>query len=703
MLRAGTAALSLLLLAAPTLPGQDAVPVTESAEAVLVEVPVRVTDRHGTPIHGLEAKDFEVYDDGKRQEIVAVDAIELGKKGAAPAEPAPIHPAARRHFLILFDFSFAQPKSILAAQRAAKEFVLNGISDDDFVAVATYTVEHGLRLLVTFSGDRVQVARAIQTMGLDNSEQVAKDPLAFAFDIARMSPTGSNIGQKESQAAAITETLRTMLAVSRARADQYLRSRVRRLTESLGDLASVLDSVQGRKDVIYLSEGFESRLVTGTRDTEEEREWIISGEQWKVDGEKRFGNPTLKEDLRLVGQLFRRSDCVLHAVDIAGLKLDPETTSVDVTPSENSLFELAEPTGGEVLRSGNDFHSQFQRLLTSTSLVYVLAFRPERTGGEARYHELKVKVHAKGAHVLARAGYYERPGFKMLSPLEKSLLAADVIANEIPVAEIPARLRASPLPNEGGPARVPIVIEASGPELLVKQAAQRLPVEIYVYAHDAQGHLTDFLTQTVNVDLGVHRDRVARGGLRYCGQLTLAPGEYRVRALVRNGLTGRMGLAAESVRVPDFSKHEPYLAPPLFLERAPAGLFVRGKIGDAAGTPGERIAWLPESGTALVPTALPEVHSGSESPVSVVAYWFGEPDPAALKIGAQVLTEEGRPLGEGAIRVLEQSGEDSDGRQVLVVAFTPESLSPGRYSLRVFLRDDATGRGGHASAPFLVR
>jgi hypothetical protein len=164
-----------------------------------------------------------------------------------------------------------------------------------------------------------------------------------------------------------------------------------------------------------------------------------------------------------------------------------------------------------------------------------------------------------------------------------------------------------------------------------------------------------------------------------------------------------MGLAAESVRVPDFSAHEPYLAPPLFLESAPAGLFVRGKIGDAAGKPGERIDWLADTGEALVPTALPEVHSGSPAPVSVVAYWFGETDAAALKIGAQVLSEEGRPLGEGAIRVLEKSPESSDGRQVLVVAFTPEQLSPGRYSLRVFLRDDATGRGGHASAPFLVR
>jgi hypothetical protein len=103
----------------------------------------------------------------------------------------------------------------------------------------------------------------------------------------------------------------------------------------------------------------------------------------------------------------------------------------------------------------------------------------------------------------------------------------------------------------------------------------------------------------------------------------------------------------------------------------------------------------------LVPSALPEVRSGTPAQLSVVAYNFG--DARALKIGAQVLSEEGRPLTEGAIRVIGQSSGDPDGKQVLMVSFTPEQLSPGSYALRVFLRDAATGKAGYASAPFRVR
>ena len=700
----GLGLLVFLLSVAPLPAQQPPATVNESAEAVLVEVPVRVIDRHGNPIRGLEAKDFEVFDDGKKQEILALDTIDLARKTAAPGEPAaPVNPAARRHFLILFDFSFAHPHSILQAQRAAREFVLNGVGPSDFVGVATYSVEHGLKLLSTFSADRVQVARAIETLGLMPTGDLSRDPLALAFDIARVLPTtAGGLGGKESNAAAISESLRTMLSLARARQDQYQRLRVRRLTEALQTLGNVLDSVSGRKDVIYLSEGFESRLVTGTKDTEEEREWIISGEQWKVDGEKRFGNPTLKEDFRLVGEVFHRSDCVLHAVDIAGLRLDPETTSVDARPQENSLFELAQPTGGEVFRNANDFRAQFARLIASTSLVYVLSFRPEHSGHEARYHSLKVKVGRSGARVLARSGYYERPSFRMLTPLERSLIAADVITNEVPVAEIPARLIASPLPGEKAPFRVPVLIEIPGPELLQRQESPRLAAEIYVYAHDAEGRLRDFFTQTVNVDLGINRARLESGGLKYYGQLTLEPGTYRVRALVRNGQTGRMGLAAGTVLVPDFSEKQPYVAPPLFLDTASAGLFVRGRVGEAGKASAEGVALIPAA-PGLVPAVLPEVHSGSPAQVSVVAYYFGESQGPSLKIGAQVLSEEGRPVEEGSIRVLENTPAQSDGKQVLRVAFTPEKLSPGRYSLRVILQDAATGKGGHASAPFLVR
>jgi D-3-phosphoglycerate dehydrogenase len=52
-------------------------PVRETADVALVEVPVRVLGRDGNPIRGLTEGDFQVFDDGRRQEIVGFDAVDL--------------------------------------------------------------------------------------------------------------------------------------------------------------------------------------------------------------------------------------------------------------------------------------------------------------------------------------------------------------------------------------------------------------------------------------------------------------------------------------------------------------------------------------------------------------------------------------------------------------------------------------------------
>src|SRR6266567_811106 len=128
--------------------------VREEASVTLIEVPVNVTDRDGRPVENLKQEDFEVYDDGKKQTITGFDVLdERGTVVPPSAEDAPIHPAARRHFLILFDLSFGSPKGIVNARRAARDFVVNRMKDIDLAAVATYSIEHGLRLLVTFSPD----------------------------------------------------------------------------------------------------------------------------------------------------------------------------------------------------------------------------------------------------------------------------------------------------------------------------------------------------------------------------------------------------------------------------------------------------------------------------------------------------------------------------------------------------------------------
>ena len=130
-------AIAIPLFVGPCVAGENPPQgVQESAEVTLVEVPVRVTGRDGAPIRGLTAADFQLFDNGKKQEILGFDAIDLAEKAPGALGPE-MNPAGRRRFLFFFDLVFTRPRALLQARSAVKEFVLNGMADADRAAVAT--------------------------------------------------------------------------------------------------------------------------------------------------------------------------------------------------------------------------------------------------------------------------------------------------------------------------------------------------------------------------------------------------------------------------------------------------------------------------------------------------------------------------------------------------------------------------------------
>ena len=158
-----------------------------------VQVPVNVYTRDGEPVRGLGPEDFQILDEGEIQEVTGFRVVDLDV--IAPDDRRVIEtdygipPAARRHFLFLFDLSFSAPTSVAKARAAAQDFVLEHMHPTDLAAVAVHTVESGPQLLVTFTPDRAQLARAIATLGNPRLLDLAtKDPLGFPARRSRRQP-----------------------------------------------------------------------------------------------------------------------------------------------------------------------------------------------------------------------------------------------------------------------------------------------------------------------------------------------------------------------------------------------------------------------------------------------------------------------------------------------------------------------------------
>lgn len=698
-------------------PAKDQTPSFEgSSQVVAVEVPVNVVDKNGDPVRGLTAADFEVFDGNERQQISSFEVVDLKTldTSAAPAadDGGPradaLRSGARRHFLFLFDLSFSSPTSILRARLAARDFVLSSLHPSDLAAVATYSVENGPKLVVTFTPDRAQLARAIDTLGYRrNFDARRSDPLHFIIEPPTSASNlifgqgeGSEIKAQQDQM--VFEYLQSV-AFAADRIERSIEmSRISAYSRSLSDVAKALNAVKGRKNVVFFSEGFDSRLLIGRDTTDEEADRdsanLMSGLSWMVDTDNRYGNTGLQGDLNRMLDEFRRADCVIQAVDIGGLRA---TNDQRARPSgEAALFYMAHETGGELFKDANNLRQPLERVLERTSVTYLLTFERSDLKTDGAYHRLKVKAKLpQGARLTHRAGYYAPRPFKDLDPLEKSLLASDGIASAAPKRDIALNVLAAPFRASETLSYVPVILEINGKSLLEGHNDKKVNVEIYSYVSDAEGQMRDFFNQRVvlNLDEKKGRQSMEEGGIKYYGHFELAPGQYQVRVLVRNAETGRTGVQTARVEVPTYAQAEPVLLPPFFMEDRQKWLLVREQ--DASGQQQSVVYPFTVDGEPYVPSALPVLDQARPTRLCLVAYNLGKGD---LAVKSEVLAADGKASPAGRLSKVERKPTGIQGLDKLVATFDPSGLNAGHYVLQVAVTDPATGHKEESSLPFQV-
>ncbi|HEX3128966.1 MAG TPA: VWA domain-containing protein [Thermoanaerobaculia bacterium] len=694
-------------LAVPTAQAQKSQGFSETTEVVAVEVPVQVIGKDGEPVRGLTADDFEVFEGRRKMPVTGFEVVDLEVPTTA-ARAAAVPAAARRHFLLLFDLSFSEPKSIVKAREAARNLVL-GLHSSDLVAVASYHASTGPQLVLGFTSDRRQVDTALEQVGMDTGKP--NDPLRLVMrrgtgrgrPVQAASPNVAGTVESQDYRAGSADTIAAYndkLSNSMGSGDMESQKRdVTALTRSFADLAKVMGGVQGRKYVVYLSEGYDSRLLQGTTDqarVDEMSAASASGEMWNVDSEERYGSTKTANDVERMLEEFRRADCVIQAVDIGGLEAGAEVGKRR-TGGKDSLLQMAKGTGGELYENLNDLSSAMDTVLKKTSVTYVLAFQPEKLKFDGSYHKLRVELKdAKGAHILHRPGYYAPKPFSERNPFERLLDASTRVMSGEEAGTLGISVLAAPFRvSSEGLAYVPVVIEIDGPGLIAGMqsgTSRSVPAEIYVYAFDAAGAIPDFVTQTLGLDLGKVEPTLRQSGLKFFGHLDLFPGTYSLRVLVRNGSTGAYGLRVASLTVPDPVEGDPVLLPAFFPEAPGKWLMAREVVPAGEKTPPYPFMVKDQP---FIPASKPVLALGQPAAVSLMGYNLA---PGNLEVRSEVLSADGKEVGSGAIQVLER---ETGGVDRLKGTFQPPALEPGEYLLRVTLTD-ADGGTGTSTTPFVI-
>jgi VWFA-related protein len=560
----------------------------ESLTVSTVEVPVNVVGRDGLPVRGLTSANFELYDEGKKRMITGFESIDFSspERSGDAAATTPLNPAARRNIMLLFDLSYSNPHSLVRAQTAARDFLEKSIKPRDRVAVATLDVNRGFRLLAAFTTDRTLLTQAISDPrkfnGSDPLQITARGPAPIpetvTYDASR--PESDVRTERQEQ---FSKAQKELARRSADFDDQYRSHQIDRQIEILAMISRTMHTVVGRKQIVLLSEGFDARLVSGrekfNKDAQDDQEYIQKGEYWKVNTDHSFGSASSQSLLAKFADMCRRSDVVLHAIDIRGLRgnSDPGQTG-DATISNGGLHLLASAGGGVVFKNSNDLGGDFDRLMHQQEVTYVLAFRAP-TADPGMFHNLKVKiVGVPGARVSHRAGYYEAGAG---SEAERTLATAEIMVNDLPQSDIHVDALPSVFPSFGEKSAVPVIVDIDGNDILRLKDDPIVVADVFVYAFDSHGSVRDSLFQRLTLDTDKLAPKLSAAGVKYFGTLSLPPGQYAIKTLVRLPELGRAGFTRQDVVVPQNNTVQ--MTQPLFFDDSTRWVLIRGTSHDAGG------------------------------------------------------------------------------------------------------------------------
>ena len=671
-------------------------------EISLVSVPVFVADKDGRALRGLAAEDFELLEDGKPARIVSFQYIDT--TDADEAAELRLAAAARRHFLLLFDMSFTDAGGLHRAREAASDFVRRRLSSSDLAAVATFDVNRGIRLVANFTEDRPLLLHAVSTLGVSGLARI-NDPLSLSADIVSPDVQTNLTGRfGEASSALADQVSAAIVRMMRAADEDIYRRQVMMLVGSLEELAKGLRGVEGRKQVLYFSAGFNAEPLVGFSavDARSAAMAITEGRLQDVDHASRYGDTSLRNSLSAMTRQLSSADCVVHSIDVTGLGSDKalERQSVNQDLARNasgreSLHFLASETGGRFFKDANDLNAALGEILDMTSRYYILGYQPERGKGPGTFHKLKVKLRRKGARLSHRTGYFERLPRPSQAPLQRKFEAAQLVMTGVGTSGITFSALCLPFPDPGPRQTLGVVVQVPRGDVRW-QAGQPTSLEVYGYAVAADGVVHDHLAQLARFDPGRADPQGLARGVSFYGTFRVLPGKYTVKLMVQDPESGSAGVQFLDVTVPPYEPRAGFLLPPVVMDEAGSWLGLDMSVD----RPGAGESPFEVAGRPFLPRTSFQVRTGTPEKLVLIAYEPDAPgDPAAgIEIRSSLHDAAGMAVAGGLVRLAKMHREGR-GRRTYVLDYTPEGLAPGDYTLRIGIGE----AGSHLESYSLLR
>ncbi|HUI82593.1 MAG TPA: VWA domain-containing protein [Candidatus Binatia bacterium] len=526
-------------------------PTTFKVKVNLVEVRVVVRDAHGHAVGNLRQQDFQLFDNGKPQNITKFSAEQAEAKPvihreAVPEIPAevpsgitaPPPPMPERYVAYLFDDVHLQFSDLAQARNAALK-QLRVLRPEDRAAI--FTTSGQTQLDFTGNGDQLAATlNRVVPRGLDNTGTTPCPNISYY-----MADLIANKNDLQATQTAVQDASDCGFALDSNEIRAYARRELsigdEEVRLALGALRTVvrrMAELPGQRTIILVSPGFMNRDELQRQTEAAERALHSNVVINTLDARGLYTNLPDASEQRPAGPLT------------AGKMQEYRTAEQDL--DQNVLAELADATGGTFFHNNNDLDEGFRRLALPPEFSYLLAFSPQDLKLDGRYHKLKVtlKPPASGA-IQARKGYYAPKGSGNPSEQAKQAIEDEVFSQE-EVRDIPVELYTRFFKPDQEDAKLSVVVRMDIRHVHFRKVDGRNSNDMTVVSalFDRNGNFLSGTQKLVQLRLkdATLASRLG-SGITLKSSFDVKPGSYVVRLVVR-GEDGQLAAQNSAVEIP---------------------------------------------------------------------------------------------------------------------------------------------------------
>ena len=542
------------------------------------EVPfdVVVRDKKGKMIRDLTAADFEVYEDGTKQEI---NSFRFVSSAGAEAVAPPTKPAdanqpdvstvksstdrteATGVSAIALVFDRLSPESRLRARDAALSYLGESVRKNELVGV--FLTDLSVVVLQPFTTETQQVKSGIEKFALQAPSLYTSSNAETRAARQQVATNLLRVASGQTAPAANTESLMAVAQATLNRLEffeEMQRDQQGNATaHGLLHIAASLRALPGRKAVIFFSEGL-----------------ILP--------------PNVMEAFKSVISEANRSNVSFYSIDVAGLRTESKTAETNkeinsrselrmaqlgssTDPSgpmtkdlernedllrlnpDSGLGQLASQTGGFLITDSNDLRGRLQKVDEDLHSYYMLSYSSNNKNYDGHFRKIEIKMKRSGLLVQSRKGYYAIKGTFGSPVLSYEAPALAALDNEQNANSFPFYIGGFSFPDSERVGLAPLIVDVpiSPFTIHVDQVKKSYDTDFSIVAliKNESGQVLEKLSERYRLNGSAEKAEDAKKGrVLFYREANLPPARYTVQVIAYDAPSGRSNVRTGTFEVP---------------------------------------------------------------------------------------------------------------------------------------------------------